>query len=223
MRFDQPATTNPIDQGKVVGRPTPRVEGPLKVTGTAPYAYEHPEPKAAVGYVVGAGIAKGRVARMDLAAARKAPGVLAIVTAKNAGKLGKGNMNTAKLLGGPQVDHYHQALAVVVAETFEQARAAAALIGIRYEAAPGRFDLAVNGGGELVVSYAKDGYFPADRKVRPMWEEIVALPAVGLRAPDPKAETITLGGAALEVQIHEATPVEDEDGPRTTRLSLLIA
>jgi xanthine dehydrogenase YagR molybdenum-binding subunit len=142
MRFDQPATTNPIDQGRVVGRPTPRIDGPLKTSGTATYAYEHHELKPAVGVVVGAGIAKGRVAAMDLKAARAAPGVLAIVTAQNAGKLGKGSKNTATLLGGPQVEHYHQALAVVVAETFEQARAAAALVDIRYEAAGGRFDLA---------------------------------------------------------------------------------
>jgi xanthine dehydrogenase YagR molybdenum-binding subunit len=144
MRFDQPATTNPIDQGRVVGKPTPRIDGPLKTTGTAPYAYEHQDvaPKPAVGFVVGAGIAKGRVAAMDLKAARAAPGVLAIVTAKNAGHLAKGSKNTAKLLGGPEVEHYHQALAVVVAETFEQARAAAALVDIRYEASPGRFDLA---------------------------------------------------------------------------------
>ncbi|KQW42222.1 MULTISPECIES: aldehyde oxidoreductase molybdenum-binding subunit PaoC [unclassified Roseateles] len=143
MRFDQPATTNPIDQGKVVGRATPRIDGPLKTTGTAPYAYEHHDvkPAPAVGYVIGAGIGKGRVAAMDLRAARAAPGVLAIVTAQNAGKLAKGKMNTAKLLGGPEVDHYHQALAVVVAETLEQARAAAALVSIRYEEAKGRFDL----------------------------------------------------------------------------------
>lgn len=145
MRFDQPATTNPIDQGRVVGIATPRIDGPLKTTGTAPYAYEHHELAPAVGFVVGAGIAKGRVASMDLRAARAAPGVLAIVTAQNAGKLAnlaKGSKNTARLLGGPQVEHYHQALAVVVAERFEQARAAAALIDIRYEEAPGRFDLA---------------------------------------------------------------------------------
>lgn len=144
MRFDQPATTNAIDQGRVIGRPTPRIDGPLKTTGTAPYAYEHHEvtPAPAVGFVIGAGIAKGRVAAMDLRAARAAPGVLAIVTAQTAGKLGKGSKNTARLLGGPEIEHYHQALAVVVAETFEQARAAAALVDIRYETARGRFDLA---------------------------------------------------------------------------------
>src|SRR3990170_8665400 len=127
MKFDSAATTNPIDQLKVVGKPTDRIDGPLKTTGTAPYAYERHDvvPNQAYGYVVGAAIAKGRIASIDLADAKAAPGVLAIVTAENAGKLGKGNFNTAKLLGGPQVDHYHQEIAVVVAETFEQARAAA--------------------------------------------------------------------------------------------------
>ncbi|MDR6858746.1 aldehyde oxidoreductase molybdenum-binding subunit PaoC [Variovorax guangxiensis] len=144
MKFDTPATTNPIDQLKVIGKPTDRVDGPLKTTGTAPYAYERHDvaPDAAYGYVVGAGIAKGRIASMDLGAARAAPGVLAIVTARNAGKLGKGDFNTAKLLGGPEIDHYHQAVALVVANTFEQARAAAQLVRIEYTRSPGRFDLA---------------------------------------------------------------------------------
>jgi xanthine dehydrogenase YagR molybdenum-binding subunit len=79
---------------------------------------------------------------MALGDAKAAPGVLAIVTADNAGKLGKGNFNTAKLLGGPEIEHYHQAIAIVVAETFEQARAAAALIRVDYARDKGRFDLA---------------------------------------------------------------------------------
>src|ERR1700689_5077437 len=144
MRFDNPATTNPIDQLKVVGHPIDRIDGPLKTTGTAPYAYERydVEPNQAYGYVVGASIAKGRIASMDLAAARAAPGVLAIVTAQNAGRLGKGNFNTAKLLGGPDIEHYHQAIALVVAETFEEARAAAQLVRVNYVPAKGAFDLA---------------------------------------------------------------------------------
>src|SRR5829696_4339593 len=144
MRFDTPAGINPIDQLKVVGQPTDRIDGPLKTTGTAPYAYERHDvvPNQAYGYVVGAGIAKGRIASMDVARAAAAPGVLAIVTAENAGKLDKGRFNTAKLLGGPDIDHYHQAIAVVVAETFEQARAAAQLIRVGYFPAKGAFDLA---------------------------------------------------------------------------------
>jgi xanthine dehydrogenase YagR molybdenum-binding subunit len=144
MKFDTPATTNPIDQLKVVGKPTNRIEGPLKTTGLAPYAYERHDVAAnqAYGYVVGSAIAKGRISSMTLDEARAAPGVLAIVTADNAGKLGKGNFNTAKLLGGPAVDHYHQAIALVVAETFEQARAAAALVRVEYARGKGAFELA---------------------------------------------------------------------------------
>ncbi len=123
MRFDTPATTNPIDQLKVIGRPTDRIDGPLKTTGTAPYAYERHDvaPNAAYGYVVGAAISKGRITSIDESRSKAAPGVIAIVTYENAGKLGKGSLNAAKLLGGPNVEHYHQAIALVVAETFEQA------------------------------------------------------------------------------------------------------
>ncbi|KRR05352.1 xanthine dehydrogenase [Bradyrhizobium jicamae] len=144
MKFDSPATTNPIDRLKVVGQPFSRIDGPLKTTGTAPYAYERHDVAAnqAYGYVVGAAIGKGRIAGIDLGKAKTAPGVLAIVTAENAGKLGKGRLNTAKLLGGPEIQHYHQAIAVVVAETFEQARAAAALIRVDYAKEQGAFDLA---------------------------------------------------------------------------------
>ncbi|WP_026440210.1 aldehyde oxidoreductase molybdenum-binding subunit PaoC [Acidocella facilis] len=144
MKFDAPATTNPIDRQRFIGQPLDRIEGQLKVTGSAPYAYERHEvvPDQAYGYIIGAGIAKGRIKAMDLDAARAAPGVLGIVTAANAGKLGKGKRNTARLLGGPEIEHYDQAIAIVVAESFEMARAAALLIRPDYEAQPGQFDLA---------------------------------------------------------------------------------
>src|SRR4051812_45205142 len=103
MKFDTPATTNPIDQLRIIGRPTDRIDGPFKTTATARYAYEQHDvtPSQSYGYVVGSAIAKGRIASIDLSNAKSAPGVLAIVTADNAGKLAKGKMNTAKLLGGP--------------------------------------------------------------------------------------------------------------------------
>jgi len=144
MKFDIPAATNPIDQLKVVGKPTDRIDGPLKTTGAAPYAYERQDVvrNPAYGFVIGSAIAKGRIASLDVSEARSAPGVLAIVTATNAGPLGKADLNTAKLLGGPEIQHDHQAIAVVVAETFEQARAAAQLVRVKYIRAEGVFDLA---------------------------------------------------------------------------------
>ncbi|MBD8682494.1 aldehyde oxidoreductase molybdenum-binding subunit PaoC [Pseudomonas sp. CFBP 13719] len=144
MKFDTPAGTNPIDQLKVIGKPTDRIDGPLKTTGRAPYAYEYHQavPNQAYGVVVGSAIAKGRISSMSVGDAESAPGVICVVTAANAGKLGKGQYNTAVLLGGPDIQHYHQAVALVVAETFEQARAAAQLVRIDYARTNGVFDLA---------------------------------------------------------------------------------
>jgi xanthine dehydrogenase YagR molybdenum-binding subunit len=162
MKFDTPATTNPIDQLRVIGKPLDRVDGPLKTTGRAPYAYERHDmaPNAAIGVVLGAAIAKGRIASMDTDAARAAPGVLAVVTARNAGTLTKGSFNTARLLAGPGVEHYHQAVALVVAETLEQARAAAALVRVDYVREAGAYDLAAVQAGAKVPQRIPGGGSP---------------------------------------------------------------
>ena len=140
MKFDTPAGTNPIDQGRVIGKPTPRIDGPLKVSGTAPYAYERNDlaPNHAYGVILGSSVAKGRITRIDTTDAKRAPGVIAIVTHENAGKLGKARAHTATMLAGPTVEHYDQAVAVVVADTFEQARDAAKRIRVDYVRAKGR-------------------------------------------------------------------------------------
>ncbi|HEU5137009.1 MAG TPA: aldehyde oxidoreductase molybdenum-binding subunit PaoC [Steroidobacteraceae bacterium] len=164
MKFDRPAPGNPIDQMKIVGRATDRIEGPLKATGTARYAYEwHEEvPKAAYGYIVGSAIAKGRIVSMDVVGAKSSPGVLGVVTASDAGPLQKGDFNTAKLLGGPEIQHYQQAIAVVVAETFEQARTAAQRVQVKYARTTGAYDLAsVKDGAKPADFYGN----PADTKV----------------------------------------------------------
>jgi xanthine dehydrogenase YagR molybdenum-binding subunit len=144
MKFDTPATRNPIDQMKVVGKATDRIDGPMKTSGTAPYANDRHDvvPRPAYGYVVGSAIAKGRIRAIDVSEAKAAPGVLGVVTAKEAGQLGKADRNTARLLAGPDVQHYHQAVALVVAESFEQARAAAQRVRVDYAPAEGKFDLA---------------------------------------------------------------------------------
>jgi len=164
MKFDTPATANPIDRGRVIGISHDRIDGAAKVTGTAPYAYERHDaaPNAAYGWIVGSAIAKGRISAMDLRAAEAAPGVLGIVTHQNAGALGKGNMNTAHLLGGPQIEHYEQAVALVIADTLENARDAAQLVRIDYAVEQGRFDLAA----ERMNGVPPEGGFggPADTK-----------------------------------------------------------
>ncbi|TCP65616.1 aldehyde oxidoreductase molybdenum-binding subunit PaoC [Sphingomonas sp. PP-CE-1G-424] len=143
MKFETPAGTNPIDQLKVVGKPTDRIDGKFKTTGTAPYAYERHDvaPNQAYGYVVGSAIAKGRIRSMNIADAKAAPGVLAIVSTLDHKPLPLGQQNTASLFGGAEIQHYHQAIAIVVAETFEQARAAANLIRVNYARGNGKYDL----------------------------------------------------------------------------------
>ncbi len=100
----------------------------------------------AYGYVLGAGIAKGRVRRIDTAAAKQARrgGDRHNPRYPQARRAGK--MNAANLFGGDQIQHYHQAIAVVVAETFEQARAAAYLVAVDYAPEAGLFDLAAQAG-----------------------------------------------------------------------------
>ncbi len=157
MKFDSPATTSPIDRGRVIGKPLDRIDGPAKVTGTAPYAYERHDvaPNAAYGWIVGAAIAKGSITAIDSGAAEAAPGVLAVITHRNAGPLAKGNLNTAHLLGGPAIEHYDQAVALVVADTLEHARDAAKLVRIDYAPAKGRFDLAAE---RATAAKAPDGF-----------------------------------------------------------------
>ena len=143
MKFDQPAGDNPIDRMTVVGQPHDRIDGPMKTTGTAPYAYERHDvaPNQAYGVILGSAIAKGRITRIDTHDAEAAPGVLAVVTYENAGKVGKAKANTARLMAGPEVEHYDQAVAIVVAESFEEARAATHLIRVRYARSDGAYVL----------------------------------------------------------------------------------
>ncbi|QCI99690.1 aldehyde oxidoreductase molybdenum-binding subunit PaoC [Agrobacterium larrymoorei] len=143
MKFDQPATTNPIDRLKVVGQPVHRIDGELKTSGQARYAYEWHDPNIqyAYGYPVVSPIAKGRVTSIDTSAAEQAPGVLGVVTTLSAKVGEKGDYNTATLFGGDKIQHYHQAIAVVIAETFEQARAAAGLVKAEYVEEDGAFSL----------------------------------------------------------------------------------
>jgi xanthine dehydrogenase YagR molybdenum-binding subunit len=154
MKFDMPAASNAIDKLRLVGQPIDRIDGPMKTTGTALYAYENSLPHLAYGYVVGSSIAKGLIKSMETGRASSAPGVIAVVTAENAGKLGKGDFNAAKLLGGPEIQHYHQAVALVVAESFEQARSAAALVRVDYAEERGQFDLAA---ARATAAKPKDG------------------------------------------------------------------
>jgi xanthine dehydrogenase YagR molybdenum-binding subunit len=119
---------------KALGQALNRVEGISKVTGTANYATDFPVSNVAHAFLVKSTIAAGRIADIDAAAAEKSPGVVVVITHKNAAKLKPSNaLRGGAMLQSDKVEFFGQNIGVVVAETFEQARFAASLIKVKYE------------------------------------------------------------------------------------------
>ena len=163
MKFTEAAGANPTDTMQVLGRPTDRIEGPLKVSGRATYAAEFAVPGQAYGVVVGTTIATGRITSIKVEDALAAPGVLTVVTHENAGPIGIGDDHKVSMLAGPQVDQLGQAATLVVADSFEGARAAAGLVRIDYAAADGAFDLAEAAGRGADKPFRSNGHGDFDR------------------------------------------------------------
>lgn len=141
MKMDAPVGANALDAEKIVGKPLDRIDGRLKVTGGARYAYEMQQ-DALYGFIVEASIAKGRIASIETLAAERSPGVKLVLTYRDAPKQGTGNHREAHpVLTGPAVSRYGEPVAFVVAETFEQARAAAFLVNVKYDRDRGHYAL----------------------------------------------------------------------------------
>src|SRR6202521_3699602 len=145
MQMNSPVGLNALDAQGVVGQPISRVDGPLKVTGGARYAYEMQQESVLYGFVVEASIGKGAIGSIDTGAAEKSPGVVLVLTHRNAPAQGTGNHREAHpVLTGPQVAYYGEPVAFVVAEGFEQARAAAYLVDVKYDRLNGKYALRAN-------------------------------------------------------------------------------
>src|SRR6267143_6083476 len=136
MRTAQEVPTN-----SPLGRDTPRIDGPLKVSGVAQYASDFHFPGLLYAVPVEATIANGKIARLDTAAAEKMPGVRAIFHRKNIGKIfrssaGKGNegicIERRPAFEDDIVRYYGQYVALAVADTFESAKAAADAVVVTY-------------------------------------------------------------------------------------------
>jgi xanthine dehydrogenase YagR molybdenum-binding subunit len=144
MEMNSPVGSNALDAQGVVGKPLDRVDGRLKVTGGARYAYEMQQ-NTLYGFVVEASIGKGRIKSIDTRAAENAPGIILVLTHRNAPAQGTGNHREAHpVLTGPEVTRYGQPVAFVVAESFEQARAAAYLVDVKYDRSSGKYALRSN-------------------------------------------------------------------------------
>jgi len=129
-------------QMSVIGKPQPRVDGPLKVSGAAMYASDHHFPGMLYAVPVEATIANGEIRQLDTAAAEKMPGVRAIFHRANIGKifrsvLGQGFEGICIERRPPFEDdvvrYYGQYVALAVADTFEAAKAAADAVRVTYD------------------------------------------------------------------------------------------
>ena len=130
-----------------IGQDVPRVEGPAKVTGSARYSGEITLPELAYAEIVGATVASGQVTSIDTTAAERTDGVIAVLTLRDMPKISHVPL-VPSLLGGPapgetffpvQDDAIHyagQPVAIVVADTLEQAQHAATLVEVKYAETP---------------------------------------------------------------------------------------
>lgn len=132
LKVDKPDHDNRLDhmvQG-VLGQPLNRLEGPLKVTGRAAYAAEVRPDKIAYGVLVQASIPAGRV--LDIG---DAPGALAVIHDPRMIRYASQGMDQKGPKAGPdQVEYMGQAIALVVADSFEAATNAAQNLSVRYSA-----------------------------------------------------------------------------------------
>jgi xanthine dehydrogenase YagR molybdenum-binding subunit len=116
-----------------IGEPLDRVDGSLKVTGAARYAFEHSVEGATYAVLVRSTIARGRVVSIDASAASALPGVVAVLSHENAPHLEPLENAELAVFQSPEVAYRGQIVAAVVAETLETAREAASRVVVRYE------------------------------------------------------------------------------------------
>ena len=138
-------TQEPVRESKIIGVPTPRIDGPLKTTGTAMYSSDHHFPGLVHAWPVIATIASGTVTSIEASIPEKMPGVLAIYTHQNIGPLYRTPPSAGLTmlmderrppLEDTTIRYYGQYVDVVVAQTVEQARAVAEAVKVTYNKAP---------------------------------------------------------------------------------------
>jgi xanthine dehydrogenase YagR molybdenum-binding subunit len=119
-----------------IGTPLARIEGRDKVTGAARYAVEYDADRVAYGWIVQATIAHGTITAIDAASALVQPGVLAVLTHENAPRTKPVDDPELGALQSPKVRYRGQIVGLVVAESLEVAREAAAQVRIDYDEEP---------------------------------------------------------------------------------------
>ncbi len=131
-------------QPRAIGRDLVRRDGRLKVTGTAPFAYEGPLGKPAYCHLIQATIALGRLTAMDITSAQTLDGVITVLTADSAERLASTEDKELAVLQSDEIAFRGQIIGAVIAETSEVARHAAALVRVTYVQQPHDVELSAD-------------------------------------------------------------------------------
>jgi xanthine dehydrogenase YagR molybdenum-binding subunit len=209
--------------GPWVGQGLARVDGPAKVSGQAAYAYDHTA-NAAVGFFLESSVGKGRIQSIDTKGAEKADGVIAIFTHENTPKMkpfGKPDSadrftQSHAALNSPDLRYHGDPVALVVAETLEQARYAASLIAVRCEAEDDGIYGVEGHEGEAYAPDSLDGADEADIDVGD-FDKVWAASSHKVEA---RYETGAQHAAAMEP--HATVAEWDEDGTLTIHAALQV-
>jgi xanthine dehydrogenase YagR molybdenum-binding subunit len=185
--------TNPAAPSAVIGASLSRVDGPLKTTGSANYAADYHFPHMAYAVPVCATIANGAIRSLDTSAAEKMPGVLLVLHHGNIGPLfrmaagGRGGRTSEARppFEDEKIYYWGQYVAVAVAETFQQAQAAAEAVKVQYDA--GKANVSTKLDDALPEAGAPDG------------------PRIESKRGDPEA---AFTSAAVQIDESYSTPAE---------------
>src|ERR1700694_1379694 len=136
------ATATTPHAAEIIGSAVPRIDGPLKTTGSARYSLDHDFPRLVHAVAVQSTIGKGRIRSLDVNIAEKMPGVLLVLHHGNIENVYRtfphqqdGSMDaTRPPFEDDKIYYWGQYVAVVVAETLEQSNAAADAVRVDYEA-----------------------------------------------------------------------------------------
>ena len=218
----------------VIGKPLPRVDGRAKVTGAARYAADFNQPGQAYAVIVSATVGLGRVTAIDTAPVEKMPGVVAVITHRNAPRLPYAphksyiDPATGERLHVLQDDHvrfYGQPAAMVVADTLDRAERAAAALRITYTAERPIIDPADPEARPVVPEAGKqpDARLPADTARGEPTSALTALLSRSMRSTNPRAriqsmERLARRGLDWQWLALEQEPVRRQRRPRSRYL-----
>src|SRR6266849_3696163 len=220
----------PPNLARPIGQPLDRVDGPRKVTGNATYAFEYAaQGEAAYGFIVSAAIGKGRILGVDVRDAQRASGVLLVLTKDNAPPqspwgpvdLPDRFARAEPALNTDEVRYFGFPVAFVVADTFEHAAAAAALVRVRYASLPGDYDLHTAGphaenpgriNGGLPADSAVGDFEPAFANAPVKIDAIYTTPYQNQAPMEPHATMAAWDGRMLTVHTAAQLTTSPQEG-----------